>query len=192
MDRRAIFICELEIQMNPNLTRGQVAKIAGCILALLLAACSRTIEPIVALEPGGDTACALDGMLLKDFPGPKAQIVYAEGKPDFFCDLMDLFSTVLVPEQKRRVAAMFVQDMGKTGWEHPQGNWIDAKTAIYVAGSKKLGSMGTTFGSFANMQDAQAFMKTEGGKIVRFDQITPELMNASKTAANHMKMPHQE
>jgi copper chaperone NosL len=192
MDRRTIFICQLEIQMNPNPMRTQAAKIAGYFLVLLLAACSRTTQPIVALEPNGDTACAVDGMLLKDFPGPKAQIVYAEGKPDFFCDLMDLFSTVLIPEQRRQVAAVFVQDMGKTNWEHPQGNWIDAKTAIYVAGSKKPGSMGATFGSFGSMQDAQAFVKAEGGRIVRFDQITPELMRESKTAANHMKMPHQE
>jgi copper chaperone NosL len=38
----------------------------------------------ITLQPGGDTACALDGMILRDFAGPKAQILYAEGKPDFF------------------------------------------------------------------------------------------------------------
>jgi copper chaperone NosL len=190
MDHCAIFISELEIQMKLNIMRVQAGNIAACILALLLAACGREIQTASALEPNGDTACAVDGMLLKDFPGPKAQIIYAEGKPDFFCDLMDLFSMVLSPEQKRKVAAVFVQDMGKTDWDHPQGNWIDAKTAIYVAGSKKPGSMGMTFGSFSKMQDAQSFVKAEGGKIVRFDQITPDLITASKTAGNNMNMPH--
>ena len=161
----------------------------ACAL-LLLAACSRNIVPTAAVEPGDDTACALDGMLLNDFPGPKAQILYAEGKPDFFCDLMDLFATLLMPEQKRRVAALYVQDMGKTGWEHPQGNWIDAKTAVYVTGSKKAGPMGPTLGSFSTMQDAQAFIAREGGSIVRFDQITPALVTKGMHAAHDMTMPH--
>jgi copper chaperone NosL len=163
---------------------------SSCLFALLLGACSRTVLPTTALEPADDTACALDGMLLKDFPGPKAQILYAEGKPDFFCDLMDLFATVLAPEQKRHVAAMFVQDMGKTDWDHPQGNWIDAKTALYVVGSKKAGSMGPTFGSFSDRQDAEAFMNKEGGRIVRFDEITPGLVRVSMHAAHDMTMPH--
>jgi copper chaperone NosL len=146
-------------------------------LIALLGACSQSAPKVVALEPTSDTACALDGMLLKDFPGPKAQIHYVEGKPEFFCDLMELFTVTLAPEQKRAVAAMLVQDMGKTDWDHPNANWIDAKTAIYVIGSKKTGSMGPTFGSFSSMPDAEAFVKKEGGRIMRFEQITPEMAN---------------
>lgn len=153
-----------------------------------LAACDKAAQQVSALEPGGDTACALDGMVLKDYPGPKAQIHYKEGTPEFFCDLMELFATVLAPEQKRPVAGLFVQDMGKTAWERPEGNWIDAKTAIYVAGSKKPGSMGATFGSFSNMQDAEAFMQKEGGKIVRFEQITLDMLNVHTGAPDDNKM----
>ena len=144
---------------------------------VLLAACSQAMTKIMPLEPTRDTASALDGMLLLDYPGPKAQMHFAEGKPEFYCDLPDMFRVMLSPEQKRPVSAMFVQDMGKTSWEHPAGNWIDAKTAIYVTGSSKLGSMGATFGSFSSMQDAEAFMKKEGGKILHFDQITLETVN---------------
>lgn len=177
--------------MKSIMKRAQAVKIAGCIIAvLLLGACNRAVPQAVALEPTNETACALDGMLLKDYPGPKAQIHYAEGKPDFFCDLMELFGTVLVPEQKRRVTALFVQDMGKTDWDHPAGNWIDAKTAVYVVGSKKTGSMGPTFGSFSSAQDAEAFAKKEGGKIYRFDQITPDMASMGGGAAQDMKMSH--
>jgi copper chaperone NosL len=156
-------------------------------LVVLLGACSQAVPKVVAEEPTSDTTCVLDGMLLKDYPGPKAQIHYVEGKPEFFCDLMELFTVTLLPEQKRAVAAMFVQDMGKTDWDHPSANWIDAKTAIYVVGSKKTGSMGPTFGSFSSMQDAEAFVKKEGGRIMRFEQITPEMANpggAAHAAAN--------
>jgi copper chaperone NosL len=166
-------------------------KLAGGVALLtLLAACSHAIPQAVALEPGTDTACALDGMLLKDFPGPKAQIHYAEGKPDFFCDLMELFSAVLAPEQKRPVAALFVQDMGKTDWDHPSANWIDAKTAVYVTGSKKRGSMGPTFGSFSSTQDAETFAKKEGGKVLRFEQITLDIASLTGGVVHDTTMSH--
>ncbi|MDC8759169.1 nitrous oxide reductase accessory protein NosL [Janthinobacterium fluminis] len=151
----------------------------GLLLLALLAACNQTGQRAQAEEPGANTACVLDGMLLKDFAGPKAQIHYAEGKPDFFCDLMELFTALRAPEQQRPASAVYVQDMGKTDWAHPSGHWIDAKSAVYVAGSAKLGSMGPTFGSFSSMQDAEAFVKKEGGKILRFEQVSAEMASLS-------------
>lgn len=153
-------------------------KLAGSVALLaLVAACSKAVQVATPQEPDSGTACALDGMVLKDHPGPKAQIHYAEGAPEYFCDLKELFESVLTPEQKRVVAAVYVQDMGKTAWEHPEGNWIDAKAAIYVVGSKKHGSMGPTFGSFSNVQDAEAFVKKEGGKVVRYAEVTPDMLD---------------
>ncbi|MEO8599298.1 MAG: nitrous oxide reductase accessory protein NosL [bacterium] len=164
--------------------------VGGLALSILLPACNKETTKVAALEPTSETACELDGMILKDYPGPKAQIHFTEGKPEFFCDLIEMFSMVLAPEQMRPVAAVFVQDMGKTPWEHPDGNWIDAKSAIYVVGSKKLGSMGPTFGSFSSMQDAEVFVKKEGGKIVRFEQITPDMLNKSSDAVHDTTMSH--
>jgi copper chaperone NosL len=167
----------------------QPSKLGGALMLLgLLAACSQAVPQVVAQEPGSDTACVLDGMVLKDYPGPKAQVHYAEGAPEFFCDLMELFGTLLAPEQKRKVTGMFVQDMGKTEWERPSGSWIDAKTAIYVVGSKKPGSMGPTFGSFSSMADAEAFVSKEGGKIVRFDQVTTDMVHLHTGASHDNKM----
>ena len=163
---------------------------SGLVLLVLLAACTKAVPQAVAQEPTGDTACSLDGMVLQDFAGPKAQIHYAEGKPDFFCDLLEMFTALLVPEQKRLVAATFVQDMGKTDWEHPSANWILAKDAYYVVGSKKRGSMGPTFGSFSNVQDAEKFVKMEGGKVLQFGQITPDMANLGGGVVHDSTMAH--
>jgi len=144
---------------------------------VLLAACSQGASNVVAQEPGADTACALDGMVLKDFPGSKAQVQYVEGKPDYYCDLMELFSVMLAPESKRQVAGVFVQDMGKADWDKPVGHWIAAKDALYVVGSKKQGSMGPTFGAFSNAQDAAAFVQKQGGKVLPYNQITAAMLD---------------
>lgn len=155
------------------ITRG----LSGLALLVLIAACGNKAQQTLPLEVKNDTACVLDGMLLNDFPGPKAQILYAEGKADFFCDLIELFAVLQVPEQKRPISAVYVQDMAKTEWDHPRAQWIDAKKAFYVVGSNKTGSMGATFASFLVSADAEAFAGKHGGQVTRFEQVTPAMLS---------------
>ena len=90
------------------------------------------------------TSCELDGMLLSDYPGPKAQVHYAgQAQTELFCDTVELFNTLLAGEGARCCGSVCAGH-GQAGWEQPVGHWIDAKTAIYVLGSKRHGSMGPT------------------------------------------------
>lgn len=142
------------------------------LAALVLAACSQASNGPAAREPGAGAMCTLDGMALADFPGPKAQVWYGEHEVDHYCDLLELFAQLLAPEQKRMVRAAYVQDMGAADWAQPKGHWINARDAYYVVGSRKLGSMGPTFGSFAAQNDAEAFARAEGGQVLRFGQVS--------------------
>ncbi len=144
--------------------------------AALLAACGNATEHVPQpAEIARDTECSLDGMTLMDYPGPKAQILYEQGAPDFFCDTIELFAIWLKPEQQKRVRAVYVQDMAQADWNNPTGHWIDARTAFYVAGTKQRGSMGPTFASFAREQDARAFAAKDGGRVLRFEEVTPDM-----------------
>lgn len=123
------------------------------------------------------TSCALDGMLLADYPGPKAQIHYAgRSEPDYFCDTVEMFHLYLNPEQVQAVRAIYVQDMGKADWNNPLGQWIDGRKAFYVAGSKRQGSMGPTIASFAQKADAEKFAGEYGGTVLPFDGVTAEMV----------------
>lgn len=167
------------------------ALLAAAAMAALLAACGQSDAPkaLVPVEIDRSTACSLDGMLLADYPGPKAQIHYADRpEPDFFCDTMEMFAIFLKPEQARAVRALFVQDMGKADWKEPRGNWIDAKSAWYVAGSAKHGSMGPTIASFALEADAQKFAKEHGGKVVAFTGVTAEMVALDGGALHDSRM----
>lgn len=156
--------------------------------ALLLAACGEPAKPAVPLEIAGDTACALDGMVLLDFPGPKAQIHYDQGAPDFFCDTREMFSILLRPEQKKRIVAIYTQDMAKADWNHPESQWIDAKSAFYVVGSPRRGSMGPTVPSFAGEADARKFAEQYGGKVLPFAQVTLDMVDLSGGASHDERM----
>ncbi|MGE5471640.1 MAG: nitrous oxide reductase accessory protein NosL [Bacteroidota bacterium] len=144
--------------------------------AFVLTACQPTAKTVTPLEIAGDTACSLDGMLLGDYPGPKAQIHYDQGQPEFFCDTLEMFSLILRPEQQKRINAVYVQDMAKADWNSPKGHWIDARTAFYVKGSKLHGGMGPTMASFALEQEARDFAGRNGGTVLPFAAVTPDMV----------------
>jgi len=150
--------------------------VIGSLAALPVAGCGDPAPGVQARELTPDTACSLDGMLLMDHPGPKGQIHYDHGPADFFCDTKEMFAIYLKPELRRRVVAVFTQDMGRADWDRPLHHWIDARTAFFVAGSSRHGSMGPTLASFAREADAQAFAGRHGGKVLRFDGVTPEMV----------------
>ncbi|MCG3200797.1 MAG: Copper-binding lipoprotein NosL [Gammaproteobacteria bacterium] len=157
-------------------------------LMLALAACGEAPPSPKPVEAGDETACALDGMLLRDYPGPKAQLQYAESEPEFYCDTVEMFSMLLRPEQARRVVAAYTQDMARADWNEPRGQWIDALRAFYVRGSGMMGSMGPTFAAFSRREDAEAFAQKHGGKVLRFEEVTPEMADLRGGAHHDERM----
>jgi copper chaperone NosL len=165
--------------MNASCKRRTTARLrrAALVAAIaVLAGCAQDAGTQAAAV-ADETPCALDGMLLADYPGPKGQISYDQGAPDFFCDTVELVAALLAPEQRKRVVAVYTQDMAQTSWDKPQGHWIDARSAFYVFGSRKTGSMGPTLATFARDADAQAFARDNGGKVLRFADIRPEMVS---------------
>ena len=144
---------------------------------LMMAGCGDAPDAITrtAADFTPSTACILDGMLLAEHPGPKAQIHYVNaGEPEFLCDTVEMFHLYLQPEQVRAVAAVYVQDMGQADWDAPRGHWVDARQAWFVVGGKRRGSMGPTIASFAKRADAATFAETYGGQVLAFDAVKPE------------------
>ena len=101
---------------------------------------------------------------------------------------VEMFAMVLQPEQKRRILAVYTQDMGKEDWNTPRAGWIDARVAFYVVGAKIRGSMGPTFASFVRREDADAFAGKHGGKALRFDEVTPEMADLRGGAQHDQRM----
>lgn len=164
-----------------------VRLVIGCTW-IGLASCSQSSHVAQPVEVTSSTSCSLDGMLLADYPGPKAQIQYEQGDTDFFCDTVEMFSIYLKPEQKKRVTGIFVQDMGKTDWNNPKGHWIDARSAFYVVGSQMKGGMGPTLASFSSQSDAEQFKNKNGGKVYKFSEITPDMVTLDGGIVNDQHM----
>ncbi len=159
-------------------------RIAAVAALLLLAACGEGVRSLAAGEPADDAVCALDGMSLKDYPGPKAQIVFKGGRIDFFCSLSELFEVLFSEDGQHGIGASYVQDMGKADWNTPRGHWIDARNAFYVIDSRAQGAMGPAIGSFASQQDAQAFAAREGGRVLDYSQVKPDVLKLGTKPAH--------
>ncbi|MCB2125745.1 MAG: nitrous oxide reductase accessory protein NosL [Rhodobacteraceae bacterium] len=160
------------------------------LFALLLSACRE--EAAQATDPVALTADAVGHfcqMNLLEHEGPKAQ-VHLEGLPGtplFFSQVRDAVTYARLPEQSHPILAIWVNDMGASGatWAEPGAdNWIDAKTAHFVVGSRLAGGMGAPeFVPFARMEDATAFALRNGGSIMGLDAIPDAAVIAPEAEA---------
>ena len=158
---------------------------AAALSALMatLAGCGGEVTAAQTFRPvpfGKHDRCQVCGMVISHYEGPKAEVVIkgAEGEPVKFCSGRDAFSFARQPENERRLLAFFIHDMGATDWAEPSDDaLIPAKDAWYVYGSKVEGVMGTEPIAFGTEAAAKAFQEKEGGKIVRYADVTLELLN---------------
>lgn len=167
---------------------------AACMIlfgfAILVTGCDDSSQqaaklPAVAIESGD--VCHVCGMYITPFPGPKGE-AYVRGanKPFKFCSTRDLFSWLLQPENKIAATSVYVDDMGATDWKHPKDSaFVDARTAWYVVDQPLPGAMGPTLASFARQADAETFIKQHGGRLLRFQDITLELLANLKGGNEH-------
>lgn len=157
--------------------------IAGAALVALVGGCGAerpANRPAVDIVKG-DT-CAVCGMEIGPYPGPRAE-AYVAGvaKPLKFGGTRDFFAYVTQPDNATRLESLYVQDCTNLDWAHPSDSavsFVDARKAYYVGWQPLQGAMGPTFAAFARRADAEAFIQDHGGALLRFDQITPQMVTA--------------
>lgn len=152
--------------------------LVSLLSALFVAGCgdeSKTTPP----PPFALTADAVGrycGMNVLEHAGPKGQVILDAkvGEPIWFSSARDTLAFTMLPEEPKDYVAIYVSDMGKApSWEQPGAtNWIDAKTAFYVIGSKVKSGMGADEAvPFSSQQAATKFVASNGGKIVKFSDV---------------------
>jgi len=105
--------------------------------------------------------------------GPKGQVILTDGKVNWFTSVRDTISFTLLPEEPKNIAAIYVNDMSNAEWDDPGAeNWILAKDAWYVLGSKRSGGMGAPEAvPFSSKESADKFASEEGGEVYAFSLI---------------------
>lgn len=146
-------------------------------LAVLLCASPVLAGEIVMPPPGDRDKCPVCGMFVKPYPEWTAAIVYRDGHTHYFDGAKDLFRFLegpskYVPNHRPEdVTATFVT-------EYYSLTPIQIQSALFVIGSDVLGPMGRELIPLATPADAAEFIKDHGGRAVRFEQVTPEILKS--------------
>ncbi|NOX08669.1 MAG: NosL protein [Gammaproteobacteria bacterium] len=117
--------------------------------------------------------CHVCGMVIARFSGPKA-MVYLRKQPEAirFCSTHELFIWLLQPESAAIVETIYVHDMGGEGWDDPDHPvMLEARNAWYVLDEKKRVAMGVMLAPFSREEAALRYIKENGGRLLRFDEI---------------------
>ena len=174
-----------------------------CLLAfvsLFLTACSEDKKATEVTEVVGPVAfesgdeCHVCGMIITELPGAKAQAVESRSTAvRKFCSTQDMLSWWLQPENHHLQAELYVHDVAKTPWEHPQDeHLIDARTAFYVLGSSVQGAMGPSLVSFGTREAAELFADTKGGRVLSWQQMDLAVLQELAIAGHEHAAAHGE
>ena len=146
--------------------------------ALALAGCNDQKTAEAPPPPVELTAVAIGhycGMNVLEHTGPKGQIILASRKePVWFSSARDAISFTMLPEEPKDISAIYVSDMAKApNWDEPgTSNWVDARKAFFVIGSRMKGGMGADEAvPFSDKNAAETFATENGGRVMAFADV---------------------
>ena len=127
------------------------------------------------------------GMSVLEHAGPKGQIILASRKePVWFSSARDAISFTMLPEEPKDIRAIYVSDMARApNWDKPgTTNWIDARKAFFVIGSRMKGGMGADEAvPFSDKGAADRFATETGGRVMAFADVPKEYVLGSAAEA---------
>lgn len=143
---------------------------SGLLLVLVLAcggdAPNQGTAAAQAEDPGL-SECAVCGMVVREQPAPRGQVLRRSGVREHACSLGDLRALLAVPSPHGKVEQAWVEvlpadaTLDQLGHEpHP---WAPAETAHYVAGVERPHVMGAPILSYASAGEADAAAARLGG-----------------------------
>lgn len=162
-----------------------------CIVALAACEQDKAEAPPRPHELPADAIGHYCGMTVREHAGPKGQIILAsKSDPVWFSSVRDTIAFTLLPEEPKDIRAIYVSDMAEAPkWGAPgDSNWTDARSALFVIGSRVKGGMGAPEAvPFSQRSEAEKFAAENGGRVVTFAEIPRDYVLGSDQSADE---PH--
>ncbi len=154
------------------------------IAVSLLGACGAQDEQVARpREPDAQSIGFFCRMGLAEHAGPKGQILpKGWSDPLWFSSVRDALSYAeMEVVSEREMAGFWVNDMAQGTWDKPAaGSWIAAQEAWYAIDSRRASGMGGSEAvPFADKRAAEAFVKSNGGRVVDYAEAKRSVANGS-------------
>ena len=156
------------------------------LVSLGLAACggnSQEEEVVLsAVDPDVET-CAMCGMVVREQPVPRAQIIHRDGSRMHLCAVSELSTYLAAPSPHGKVEAVFVEtlrpeDGPETTVTDPRP-WAPAQEVTFVVGCPDRPVMGESILAFARAEDARTLAEGCEGRTLTWNELLPHLGGAS-------------
>lgn len=130
-------------------------------------------------ESFADHECGTCGMIVREQPSPRAQVVHRDGTHAWFCSMADLVAYLDAPSTHGRIEQVWVETLpadtdpaSANLEEHP---WAHASEAFFVVGIDRVGVMGTPVLAFATEADADGAAGRLRGHAARWSEVVTML-----------------
>jgi copper chaperone NosL len=124
--------------------------------------------------PEGAT-CGKCGMYPARYPRWQSQIIFKDDTMTPFDGCKCMFNFIFAVDKYDKnhsrddVVVAWVKDFNS-------GTWLNAEDAYYVVGSEMMGPMGKELIPFTDQASAMKFHQEQGGAMMKYEDITPEVM----------------
>ena len=180
-----IKVFSLSIVFLMVLTMG--CTVAGSKTGEKSAAGSSQVAVKQPMEIADDVSCGKCGMYPAKYPRWHSQIIFKDDSMTPFDGCKCMFNFLFGMEKFDNthsiddVAVIWVKDFDT-------GKWINAADAQYVVGSNMMGPMGKELIPFADQAAAMKFHQEQGGTLMKYAEITPDVLKT--LGMGGMKMEH--
>ena len=156
----------------------KVRTLVVALLILVSAGCSSketaTDKSSHAAETLQAQECAACGMIVRDQPAPRGQLVHRDGTRLFFCSVSDMLTYLEAPSPHGKAVALFVESMDRIAdpiiHNTEAGPWIDATHSSYVVGFEKE-VMGDPILAYTTSAQAQAQASRLSAKALTWTEL---------------------
>lgn len=157
----------------------------SCTIACA-AACGGEDEA-VTVDPSAhafdDDECAACGMIVREQPSPRGQVVHRDGERAFFCSIADMHSYLEAPSPHGAVVATHVEvlavDDDPAARSTAPERWVNAEEAAYVLGVPRRMIMGEPVLVYASHEDAERAAERLGGRTMNWTTLRSDLRAAA-------------
>lgn len=124
-------------------------------------------------EPDAESRCTVCGMYPARYPEHRCQATLSDGRTQHFCSSQCLVSFLAAPKEYLKkdvkMKSVWVTIPQEQSFEYAMGLY-------YLVGSSIMGPMGKEAIPYRSKAVADATASKHGGKVVRFNALTPQLI----------------
>lgn len=160
--------------------------LGGFPVAVLGSGCDERVEEpkavtLVTPQPIGHSECAACGMVVREQPAPRIQVVHRDGERAYFCSIGDSLHYLADKNSHGEAAAVYVEVlesvMDPQLRDTDEKEWLLVSETAFVTGVARSGIMGEPVLSFRSVSAAEEAAKRHGGAVATWADVQRKLLS---------------